>query len=101
MTRVELTRTAGRVTLVCRGHADGSPTTCAAVSALVYTAAGWARNCARPEEERLEPGDALLRFSGPGADAVFDLLRVGFLQLAVYDPARVSVRVGDGGRENR
>ena len=50
----------------CRGHATGAPDVCAAVSCLMYTAAGWLHNTQEAELvfEKLESGDAYLRWHG-------------------------------------
>ena len=100
MTDVYLERDGDRYVLSCKGHAAGSPALCAAVSALVYAAAGWVRNEPGAERltERLESGDALLVWIAPGEGpvAVFRLLTVAFLQLEASDRERLRVaQVGD------
>ena len=56
---------------------------CAAVSALVQTMALWLHQTgAVIEEERLEPGDALLRFAGLVSRDGWDFLRLGLLGVA-------------------
>lgn len=95
MTRVKLKKDRDRCTLRCEGHATGSAEMCAAVSCLVYSAAGWLRNTVGAQllEERLEPGDAYISFTGFGAKWLFDFLAVGFLQLEQHDPEHISVEV--------
>lgn len=101
MTRVKLTYqmywTADftRYTLTCEGHATGSAEMCAAISCLVYTAAGWLRNTegATLIAEELTPGRAMLAFTGKDAGTLYDFLAVGFLQLEQHDPDHISVEV--------
>ena len=83
MTNVYLEQDGQRYTVSCRGHATGSVETCAAVSCLVYTLAGWLRNSkARVLAEELTDGAALIRFQGDEeARTAFGLICVGFLQL--------------------
>ena len=93
MTRVMLKKGRGHCTIICRGHAEGSPEMCAAVSCLVYSAAGWLRNTTGAQilDERLEPGDAYISFTGFGAKWLYDFLAVGFLQLEQHDPEHIAV----------
>ena len=92
MTRVYLHLDGDRCTLSCKGHA-GSPTLCAAVSCLVYTAAGWACNRAEVLTQKLEDGDACVSFAGEGSRTVYDLLKIGFLQLARSQPERLELEL--------
>jgi len=92
MTQVYLEADGDRYTCVAKGHA-GTERTCAAVSTLMYTAAGYLRNADREEvlECRLEPGDAALEWRG--TRVCWDVLRVGFLQLAVSYPRDIRADV--------
>ena len=93
MTNVYLEADGSRYTIVCKGHASPSPEVCAGISVLVQSIAGWTHNSdAKIITEKLEDGDAVLRFSG-GAEcrAVFDLAVVGFSQLASSFPELVNV----------
>lgn len=76
----------------CKGHATGAPDVCAAISCLVYTAAGWLHNTKEAElvNEKLDSGDAYLRWHG-GA-WLYDLLKIGFLQLEKAAPEKISVK---------
>lgn len=76
----------------CRGHATGAPDVCAAVSCLMYTAAGWLHNTQDAElvHEKLESGDAYLRWHG--GKWLYDLLKIGFLQLEKMAPEKISVK---------
>ena len=76
----------------CRGHATGAPDVCAAVSCLMYTAAGWLHNTQEAElvNEQLESGDAYLRWHG--GKWLYDLLKIGFLQLEKMAPEKISVK---------
>ena len=71
----------------CKGHATGYPDVCAAVSCLLYTAAGWLHNTQEAELvlERLDSGDAYLRWH--------ELLKIGFLQLEMARPEAISVKI--------
>lgn len=77
----------------CKGHATGAPDVCAAVSCLLYTAAGWLHNTQDAElvDEKLASGDAYLRWHG--GKILFDVLYVGFLQLAKARPDVISVKI--------
>jgi len=77
----------------CKGHATGHPDVCAAVSCLLYTAAGWLHNTQEAEllMERLDSGDAYLRWHG--GVWLYDLLKIGFLQLERAKPEAVSVKI--------
>lgn len=76
----------------CRGHATGSPEVCAAISCLMFTAAGWLHNTQDAElvYEKLDSGDAYLRWHG--GKWLYDLLKIGFLQLQKTDPEKISVK---------
>lgn len=95
MTKVYLERDGDRYTIACKGHATGNPKLCAAVSCLVYTAAGWAHNAGGVElwVKRLDAGDALITFSGCGCETAFELAAVGFLQLERQNPEFLSVEL--------
>ncbi|MBQ3557856.1 MAG: ribosomal-processing cysteine protease Prp [Oscillospiraceae bacterium] len=83
MTHICLEQVGKQYTVKCQGHATGSVEACAAVSCLVYTLAGWLRNTSVVKlDEKLEAGDALIRFcGGDAAETAFDMITVGFLQL--------------------
>ncbi len=76
----------------CRGHATGAPDVCAAISCLMYTAAGWLHNTQEAElvHEKLDSGDAYLRWHG--GEWLYDLLKIGFLQLEKAAPKKISVK---------
>lgn len=76
----------------CKGHATGAPDVCAAVSCLLYTAAGYLHNTQDAElvAEKLDSGDAYLRWSG--GKWLYDLLTVGFLQLQKARPDAIFVK---------
>lgn len=95
MTRVYLEQSGDRYCVRCKGHATGSAETCAAVSCLVYTLAGWLRNAAPTmHEARLDDGDASICFrGGEAAEAVFDMICVGFLQLQAQYGAFIQVEL--------
>ena len=83
MTEVFLEQDGTRYTVQCTGHATGSVETCAAISCLLYTLAGWLENsgCTLLHEQ-LEAGDALIQFTGGAkAKTAFEMICIGFLQL--------------------
>ena len=92
MVKITLSGAAGRYALRCTGHAEGRPEVCAAVSALVQTMARWL-HCtgAVIETERLEPGDAEMRFAGLVSRDGWDFLRLGLLGVAEAAPEAVRV----------
>ncbi len=93
MTAIYLEQDGDRYTVSAQGHATGSMEVCAAVSTLLYTLDAFLHNAtADVMLERLEPGDALIVFAG-GAEAAtaFDFVTVGFMQLAISDPATIKV----------
>lgn len=85
MTRAYLEQDGHRYTVSCKGHATGSVEACAAVSCLIYTLAGWLRNSAVVvlKEELDDDAMAMIQFcGGAAAETAFDMICVGFLQLA-------------------
>jgi hypothetical protein len=58
----------------------------------MYTAAGWLHNTQEAEivYEKLESGDAYLRWHG--GKWLYDLLKIGFLQLEKMAPGKISVK---------
>ena len=82
--------------LEVRDHAVGSPTVCAAVSGLVYALAGYLANddAVTLLEQRLEPGDARLRWRGD-ADSLTALRTcvIGLLQIEKAEPDHLSVTI--------
>ena len=97
MTRVYLERDGPRCVVRCIEHADGWPEVCAAISTLMYSAAGWLQNREGAEISacELEPGDALLDYSaGEAGTAVYELLLIGFLQLEARYPQALRVMEG-------
>lgn len=85
MTRVTLKKNDGRYSVICEGHAVGSCEVCAAVSTLAYTLLGYLKNAGDVvvEKSELADGYAEIEFSGGEcARAAFEMVSVGFLQLA-------------------
>lgn len=93
MTEVTLRRDGRRYEVAASGHATGSPEACAAVSVLIFTLDAFMQNApVFVIEERLEPGDALLQFSGDKeAEDAFDMITLGFLMLQERFPDIVEV----------
>lgn len=79
----------------CRGHATGSLEVCAAISCLIFTAAGWLHNTQDAElvYEKLDSGDAYLRWHG--GKWLYELLKIGFLQLQKTEPEKISVKFSE------
>ena len=111
MTKVFLERDGVQYTVSCHDHAD-SEASCAAVSTLCYTLAGYLHNIpdlCEIEEEQLEPGAVRIVFRGKDlhitlagdktahydadtiVQAAFDMICVGFLQLEKSYPDAVSI----------
>ena len=71
---------------------------CAAISCLLYTLEGWLRNeeladdTLAIEKCSVEEGYALIAFNGGArTEAIFDMLRIGFLQLEASYPNTLTV----------
>ena len=85
MTRVTLKSDDGRYSVVCEGHATGSVEVCAAVSTLVYTLLGYLKNAdgVAVENELIADGYTEIEFTGgKSARVAYELISIGFLQLA-------------------
>ena len=93
MTTVYLEADGNRYSCVAKGHATGDERVCAAISTLMYTAAGYLVNAPSEEvlEQRLDPGDAALEWRGNRT--CWDVLKIGFLQLAHSYPRLVKCEV--------
>ncbi len=94
MTRVTLREDNGRYSVICEGHATGSCEVCAAVSTLVYTLLGYLKNVdgVALENEEIADGYAEIEFSGGEcAKVAFELIRIGFLQLAMAKGEHVEI----------
>ena len=94
MTRVTLKEDGGRYSVVCEGHAVGSCEVCAAVSTLVYTLLGYLKNAdgVAVENAELADGYAEIEFSGgENARAAYELICIGFLQLAMAKGEHVEI----------
>lgn len=96
MVEVYCEQDGSRYIVSARGHATGSPETCAAVSALLQTLEGWCLN----EEtvtlaySRVESGSVTLEFVGVDkAETAYDIIVTGFLRLMATDPELVHVDV--------
>lgn len=98
MTRVRMEKRGKDYRVKLDGHAAGAPDVCAAISCLVYTAAGWLRNTERAEglKETLESGEAELKwYGGDDARVLWEFLQIGFLQLETTAPEYIKVTVGN------
>lgn len=98
MTKVILEQESGSCVICARGHATGSTEVCAAVSCLLYTIAGWLNNNPKIGGiHRLDDGDAAISFitREPSAKTVFEMAKIGFLQLAASYPDYISVEISD------
>ena len=96
MTKVKLASADGLYVLIAKGHATGSPEVCAAVSCLLYTLAGWLKN--RKGEKRpcvcnMSEAHANIIWDGEGAETAFEIMMIGFLQLAKAFPKYICVEI--------
>ena len=102
MTTVNIQTTGGHYRLTARGHATGSPAVCAAVSALLFTLAGYLKKLEQAGEVsldqlRLEPGRADLAAHSlrPAPDNAargpFDMTVLGLRQIADTFPQQVQL----------
>ncbi len=93
MTLARLKKTGRAYSVSCRGHAVGAPDVCAAVSCLLYTAAGYLRNTPGAETRalRLHSGDAYICFCGEGAKELFRMLDIGLRQIEKANPGAIEV----------
>ena len=89
MTRVIFEQKKNTYTITCVGHAS-TERMCAAISALLYSIAGWAKNYAQNAKIKLKDGDAKIRYRHKDDD-IQNLAKVGFLQLQRVDPANIVV----------
>lgn len=97
MTEVRLRRS-GKYELTAKGHATGSTEVCAAISCLLYAAAGWLRNYGEADVIELDSGNVTLRWhGGESAKVLYDLLEIGFLQLELSAKEYIKVNTGNGG----
>lgn len=97
MTRVYCEKDGNWYTVQARGHADGSPEVCAAVSGLLYALAGYAENDReiRILGRKLESGDFSIVFMGRNrAKAVYNMTLIGLLQIEKSHPEYISVYQG-------
>ncbi len=80
--------------MICEGHATGSVEVCAAVSTLVYTLLGYLNNAdgVAVENAELADGYAEIEFAGGEcARVAFELICIGFLQLAMAKGEHVEI----------
>lgn len=85
MTKVRYGFDGDRAFVEAKGHATGSETVCAGVSAILFALAGYLKNDegAHILAFRLTPGDALLRArGGKEMRGAFEGAVIGLLQLA-------------------
>lgn len=94
MSNVELSADGHEYSILAEGHTDGKM--CAAISCLLYTAAGYIANTDEIiiQEIRLDPGDAKIVWAG-GRQAKFlaDLMEIGFRQLQEGDPKNIFIKI--------
>lgn len=102
MTEVRLKNENNVYRIECRGHATGSEETCSAISALVYALKGYLDNGYGGVKKRntaIGDGYIDLEFSGGAeAEAVFDIVALGLMQLEdAYDGEYVRIKEKIGG----
>lgn len=85
MTNIILEKNDNTYRIEAEGHAEGSTTVCAAISAIIYTVLGYLENFeegAQIIRSQIADGFALIEFEGGEvARAIFDLTCIGFLQI--------------------
>lgn len=94
MTKVYCDKYAGRYKVRARGHAEGSPEVCAAVSGLLYALAGYLENQKGITTigRRLDSGDVSLTFDGGiRAEAVYNMTLIGLMQIEKSHPEYIKV----------
>lgn len=95
MTNVFLTEDHDRYIIKAVGHATGSEKVCAGVSAILSSVAGWLANNGPMlywHAERLDEGDAEIRFAGGYiAKAVYDVAAIGLLQIEKKYPKYIKI----------
>ena len=92
MSHIELTDGGYEFSVTAKGHTESKM--CAAISCLLYTAAGYITNAGLMLLKiRLDPGDAELVWAGgEKAKILFDILQIGFLQLQEGDPKNIFIK---------
>lgn len=92
MSHIELTDGGYEFSVTAKGHTESKM--CAAISCLLYTAAGYITNAGLMLLKiHLDPGDAELVWAGgEKAKFLFDLLQIGFLQLQEGDPKNIFIK---------
>lgn len=96
MTSVSLVNNRNSYIIRAIGHATGSTEVCAAVSCLMYTLAGWVEQ--KPERGVYDISDAcafIYLVRSEATEAIYELSRIGFLQLAESYPEFIRVGVDD------
>lgn len=98
MTTATIIRRSEGCCLHLEGHATGSETVCAAISAIVSTLAGYLRNAREHLRTEpvvdMEPGDCMVYASGDeSVEAVFLAAEIGLRQLEMTAPELLKVTV--------
>ena len=91
MTRVKARYGRKGYQIEAHDHA-GTTQSCVAVSAIIQALAGWVHN-GHNGAISLDKGEAIIAFSGEGADTAMDLTVIGLLQVQQAAPEDVSVVV--------
>lgn len=96
MTMVYCEKDGNRYIVTARGHAEGSPEVCAAISGILYALLGYVKN-AQDEStiaysDRISSGDVAIDFrGGKNAEAVYDMTLIGLLQIEKSYPEHIHV----------
>ena len=94
MSNVELSKNGHEYSIRAKGHTGSKM--CAAISCLLYTAAGYITNTDEITilEIVLDPGEAKLVWTG-GRQArwLYDLMTIGFRQLQEGDPENIFTKI--------
>lgn len=95
MTQVYCEKYGIRYKVRAKGHAEGSPEVCAAVSGLLYALAGYLENgdgMMNIITRRMESGNVSLDFEGGiRAEAVYNMALIGLLQIEKSHPEYIKV----------
>lgn len=94
MTKVYCERYGSCFKVRARGHAEGSPEVCAAISSLLYALAGYLENDKKITtiSRKLDSGDVYISFyGGIRAWTVYDMTLIGLMQIEKSHPDHIKV----------
>ena len=95
MTHIVLDRHGDKYLIQATGHATGSEKVCSAVSALLWSVAGWITNNSEKLEfhkMRIDSGNSYIEFAGGViAQAVWEVAAIGLMQIEKQYPEYIKV----------